>query len=578
VNASRALRPGFPLLFIAMLLAFMSRQAHSQSVLSLSSAFSEADKARVPGLGGVWIPGFAPGDRLTISPAGDNFYRFIYTGEGRDSLFEGWCGSVAGLTFLEILPVVPETLGDSDYRQQLVRTHKLYKMTVDKDTLRVAALSYGWFRHAVAAGNAPISYSWTDRSILLTMPTTDLRAFLVRHTQEKGFLEDDFVLNRVPGDRREKPPSLPVRFEGPAVRSDSRPPVKPCLPEFSLKDGWLGGDGDLSVPLDRSRSLWIFSDTFVGRKDQTSRSGCPMVSNTVAIMTCAPNTPLEIEYFWREPRTDSPKPFFESSTSRYRYWPCGAVTVGNVLYIFLTKIGVKPGAAPGDIFNFKAEGMSLAKIQDPGLSRPDQWAIQLIPWSGALDPDSWGCLAVEQGFLYFFLKGADKAVLLEREPLDFIEHPQGRLEYYSDSNVWKVGWDPSDARRMFSGEAGNSVYYHADLKEWVMVCGPDFMRNTIGIRTSPSLTGPWTDEKIVYRCPESTPGSPGYDKDTFCYLGREHIEYYDPATRTILVTYDSNSVDFGKLASSTRLYVPRVLRVSLDNGKERSSLVPKHHQ
>jgi hypothetical protein len=451
-------------------------------------------------------------------------------------------------------------------------------MTLEKNALRLAALSYGWFRNAVAAGSAPISYSWTDLSILLTMPSADLQAFIARHAQEKDFLQNEAVLQRISGERREKTPSLPVGLEGPAVRSDSRPPRLPCLPSFPLKDGWLGGDGDLSVPLDRARSLWIFSDTFVGKKDQPSRSGCPMVSDTVAIMTCIPNKPPEVEYFWRDRQTDNPKPFFDSSTSRYRYWPCGALIERNVLYIFLTKIGPKPGASPGDVFNFKDEGLSLAKIVDPGLSRPDRWKIELIPWSGVLDPDSWGCLAVEQGFLYFFLKGADKAVLLERVPLDFIEHPQGRLEYYSDSDVWKGGWDPADARRIFSGEAGNSVYYHADLEEWVMVCGPDFMRNTIGIRTAPSLTGPWTDEKIVYRCPESTPGSPGYDKDTFCYLGREHIEYYDPATRTILVTYDSNSVDFGKLASSTRLYVPRVLRVSLDNGREGSSLVPKHHQ
>src|SRR5690606_20414884 len=36
-----------------------------------------------------------------------------------------------------------------------------------------------------------------------------------------------------------------------------------CWPRFPYRDGWLGGDGAWSVPLSRTRSLWLFGDTFV---------------------------------------------------------------------------------------------------------------------------------------------------------------------------------------------------------------------------------------------------------------------------------------------------------------------------
>lgn len=60
-------------------------------------------------------------------------------------------------------------------------------------------------------------------------------------------------------------------------------------------------------------------------------------------------------------------------------------------------------------------------------------------------------------------------------------------------------------------------------------------------------------------------GSPLYHKDNFCYLGREHIQFYNPKTQTITITYDYNTADFKKLISDTSVYTPKVISVKLKN-------------
>jgi len=48
------------------------------------------------------------------------------------------------------------------------------------------------------------------------------------------------------------------------------------------------------------------------------------------------------------------------------------------------------------------------------------------------------------------------------------------------------------------------------------------------------------------------------------YGGGEHAQFYDPKTRTMLITYNCNSSSFEKLVSNLEIYSPKVLRISMD--------------
>ncbi len=63
---------------------------------------------------------------------------------------------------------------------------------------------------------------------------------------------------------------------------------------FARTSGWIGADGDYSVPLDKNRTLWLFSDTFVGEVKDGKRVGATMINNSAAIFDTACKKPAEI--------------------------------------------------------------------------------------------------------------------------------------------------------------------------------------------------------------------------------------------------------------------------------------------
>jgi hypothetical protein len=338
-----------------------------------------------------------------------------------------------------------------------------------------------------------------------------------------------------------------------------------CLPEFPFKDGWLGGDGDVSVQLNKTQTLFIFSDTYVGNKNQQSRlePGMKMVSNTVEVETCLPGGKTDIHYYWNNMYTDNPGPIFKSFTNRYRYWVNDAFMYKTSLYVVLEKISPKQGAAPDDIFSFSSSGFTLAKIRNP-LNQPTQWQIEFIPLPDFINPQMGiRTHTIQEKFIYFFVSHHDSTQYLVRKNLDLLDNPEKPFEYYASNKTWKKGINTDDMDTVINGFRCNSVNYHPDIKQWVMVSDIKFLDNKIKIRTSSSLTGPWSEEKIIYECPEVTPGTTSYSKSNFCYLSRECIQNYDPKTHTMFITYDINNSSFAEINSNPKIYTPKVITVSL---------------
>jgi hypothetical protein len=108
-----------------------------------------------------------------------------------------------------------------------------------------------------------------------------------------------------------------------------------------------------------------------------------------------------------------------------------------------------------------------------------------------------------------------------------------------------------------------SVRYHPDDGKWIAVYLS--IRNNgdqMLYQTADAPEGPWTAPKILIdSIPEVDPNSPRYDKNNFCYAGKEHREF--ARGRNLVVTYVCNSYeDFEKNTSFIRntlfLYRPVV--------------------
>ena len=310
-------------------------------------------------------------------------------------------------------------------------------------------------------------------------------------------------------------------------------PTCQCLPAFPDKDGWYGGDGAYSIQLDTERILWLFGDTFVsdeeGRNDRIDMDA--ILGTTLAISTCSENCKFKIQYYLKKKNGK----FVSSFAEEQWLWPQDPFIVGDVLFIPLIAI------APTDteeLFNFNIEGHKFARIKDFSASDPNDWPVDYIDLTLAI-PTEINAFAttsvVHDDHVYFYPFYAhfsdDVNVLgniLARIPSDKLDNPVGAVEYFTNEEKWQDTLNPSKVKIVLDACVSElSVRYHAADKKWIAVyLSPQNKGNQLLFQYADKLEGPWSKpESFDVNIPEINPGSPLYNRNTFCYAGKEHIEF-----------------------------------------------------
>jgi hypothetical protein len=398
--------------------------------------------------------------------------------------------------------------------------------------------------------------------LILSLSTNELRTYLHAHIGDNGFVEDPTVARRI-ADKPHNQIEVDCRRIGGSrpARVKNDPPSLQLngAPSFPYKDGWLGGDGGLAVAISLSKTVWLFGDTYVGRKDQTTRQGAAMVT-TIGVSTCSVDGVTDMQYCWRNMYSDHPDHFFQSHTSRYKFWPLDGFMYDGDLYVIMSKIGPLSGSSPDNIFNFSVIGLTLAKVTDPAASSPCDWRIDLIPWSHALDAGQYqGGLGKDDKFVYLFMAKGGKQNFLVRLPLDRLESPDSSVEYFSRDETWKFGIDSSDAKVLFEDPLIGRANYIPELKRWLVVYGPYIGEDAIYFRTAPKIVGPWSERRVLYDCPELVKGTPQYDEDNFCYCAQVLSVSFENGAGKLLISYSCNSRKQSKLTENMAIYSPQVV-------------------
>lgn len=336
----------------------------------------------------------------------------------------------------------------------------------------------------------------------------------------------------------------------------------PTRPSFPYADGWLGGDGPISVQLSDTRVLWILSDSYVSHKTHARKrkSAWTMVNNVVAISEFSLSTGStgnSMHYYWRRSGRDH-RAFFAPDTGSRFFWPVLGILRSDTVFVLMNAVEKIEDADPDEIFNFRHRGICLAVITGLEQADPLQWDIRLVSYSDLYPEESFMQAGAGSDFLYVF-KHVNQESFLTRIPLNTLLKPQNAMEYLAQDGSWKKGSIGADREILFTGQANGSLDYYPDLGYWLYVYGPNFLSNEIRYRTARQITGPWSPSRVLYRTPEQTPGHPAYDARHFCYLARAHSSFYDPLSKKLLLTYDCNSTDFFHAAGSDFIYIPRVL-------------------
>src|ERR1039457_7215774 len=76
---------------------------------------------------------------------------------------------------------------------------------------------------------------------------------------------------------------------------------------FQREAGWIGADGAYSIPLGGDTTLWLFSDTFVGKVKEGKRLDACMINNSIALQR-GTNAP---EFFYGKTADGKPASFIK---------------------------------------------------------------------------------------------------------------------------------------------------------------------------------------------------------------------------------------------------------------------------
>lgn len=350
---------------------------------------------------------------------------------------------------------------------------------------------------------------------------------------------------------------LPVSAQGSAERcqvAETLPQPESATPALEMNalfdlrgPGWTGADSTYSVPLPDGRTVWLFSDTFLGVVDD--RGGrdrfSPLVNNTLVVQDGESLTTLHSG----DPTL--PQSFFPSPTGGRDDWywvydgTVEETAEGARLRVFLLHFR-RAGAGQ---FGFEWRGNALATLSLPDLSLE---SIDPLTDAGGV---SWGAALMETATHTYVYGtedlGNDKYMHLARATKNGVTDP---WEFW-DGTGWVT--DPATSARVLHGVANEySVTPHASGYVLVTMDTRSTFSPDIVAYTACDPHGPWENRTLLYRTPESGQG------DQITYNAHAHPQLNDE--RGWIVSYNVNSRTFGDLFLDASIYRPRFIRVPFE--------------
>lgn len=318
---------------------------------------------------------------------------------------------------------------------------------------------------------------------------------------------------------------------------------------FKQDKNWRGADGAATIDLENGNILWLFSDTFIDIYGTGSRQGSRMINNSIAIQS-GNDIETAITRFYYGGTSLKPQSFFKIPGKNWLWTGHGAIADGKLIIFLFEEKRVEGG------MGFEAVGWHVAVITNP-FDNPSEWKIKYYK-----GPSTFGIIigssAVLKNGNYLYVYGVREPgnhdVFLHRFELSKVA--AGNL---SGIEWWtRKGWvkDPQgipESAVLFAGQTEFSVTLDKGLEKYIQVQTYGFGKAAIGYRTAPELWGPWSDP-VLFFIPTLN------DPQEFSYTARAHPELLSGG---LLVTYNINNFDFGKLLMNEDIYFPKIIKLVL---------------
>lgn len=419
---------------------------------------------------------------------------------------------------------------------------------VTLNELRVNYLEPEPLAAALRAGQLQWPHPRTGDQLVLRGTTEELRSTLVAYLARAGALADPAVWRRARDADRAG-----------AIGADT----VPCFETSTWREAdqlfrrdphWVGGDGASSVDLGNGRILWLFGDSWIDPSGRGTRQGARMVSNSVAIQIGTDPVGASIRSYWGRATDGSPAAFVPDE-GKERHWFGNGVRVGDRLLLFLNRVRDAPAG-----LGFESVGWTAWMVENPDMD-PSAWRMRQL--ATPTNP-----LGVLVGFAAVLRLGEHVYAFGSEDPVK--SHPiyaarwsteqarQGDLLHPEWWTGERLGWLPDSSstprRPLFeNGQSELSIHVDAVTGRFLVVQTQGFGPADVMMRAAPTLTGPWSGTRMVYRPPEF------YRPNVMIYSAKAHPEL---TGGDLVLTYDTNTFQFAEQLTDNLIYYPRFLRLT----------------
>jgi hypothetical protein len=348
---------------------------------------------------------------------------------------------------------------------------------------------------------------------------------------------------------------------------------------FKRTDGWFGGDGIYSIPLNGKESsppkakktLLIFSDSMIGKvSDGKMQKGAKMIHNSVAILDGNAPDPTKIKFSWKTIKAE-PESIFSPKTpltgpSDYYWLGDGFVNqeLNNSTFIF----GYRVKTTEGGAFGFAEVGNTLIKIK----------ANEPVPYLNYEQKDTPFYIEEKSGEMGSFGAGiyvnTKAAGQLNPDGYIYVYGTLGKTKKllvarvvpaaFENYNKWTF-WDGSDWQSDIKKSAALTDQVSNELSvsqlpdgRYALIFQEGGIGRHICMQLGKTPYGPFGKVFKLWDTSEAIEL-----KSFFTYNAKAHPSLSKPGE--LLISYNVNSFDFLKdLENHPHLYRPRFIKVKFE--------------
>jgi len=317
---------------------------------------------------------------------------------------------------------------------------------------------------------------------------------------------------------------------------------------FKQDKHWRGADGAASIDLGNGKILWLFSDSFIDLEGTGKRENSSMIRNSIAIQNGADIENSDIDFYYHF-NSEIPDDFFKIPGNTWLWTGHGAL-IDSTLVIFL----FEEKSSRKDL-GFQAVGWHIAIIDNPE-DDPLEWNItyhkgpdqfKVLAGSSAVLVDGQNMLTYAVGYY-----NNEQDVYLMKYSLEMLLKGELSNPYFFVNGKWVNDLHklPADAV-LFTGQTEFSIHFQKDINKYLQIQTIGFGQCPLGFRTADAPQGPWS-EQVSFYLPEFS------DTEQFNYSANAHPEL---SSDGLIISYNINSFDFGKLVRNEEIYFPIIIQV-----------------